>query len=96
MKKIILLLLIFSTSVTSAQKIKYGIKAGLNISSLRADYLDETNAKSKTGFHSGVFVEIFQFNQNYSTQLKEVKVIQKNTMRQTFIWGSTLYRNYLI
>ena len=67
MKKIILLLLIFSTSVTSAQKIKYGIKAGLNISSLRADYLDETNAKSKTGFHSGVFVE-YAFNENFSIQ----------------------------
>ena len=67
MKRIILVLLIFSTGVVSAQKFKYGVKAGLNISSLRADYLDETNAKSKTGFHSGVFVE-YAFSENFSIQ----------------------------
>jgi len=91
MKRIILVLLIFSTGVVSAQKFKYGVKAGLNISSLRADYLDETNAKSKTGFHSGVFVE-YTFSENFSIQPELLYSTQggdsdsKNTMRQIFIW----------
>ncbi|WP_417855521.1 porin family protein [Xanthomarina gelatinilytica] len=56
MKKIILIaaLTVFCLSTANAQQIKFGVKAGLNISSLRGDYPDEINeTRSKMGFHLG-------------------------------------------
>jgi len=58
MKKIILTIVtVFAMGISSAQEIKYGAKAGLNLSTFTGDvtYFD---VKSKTGFHVGGFVEI--------------------------------------
>jgi len=68
MKKIILTSLILCTAIAFSQKIKYGAKVGLNISSLRGNYpteIDET--KSKIGFHIGGFAE-YSINDKFSLQ----------------------------
>lgn len=56
MKKLLLILVvIFATSVTFAQtKPQWGIKAGLNIAS---EDVDEASTKPRTGIHLGVFAE---------------------------------------
>lgn len=63
MKKTILTLVFLSTiAVSNAQdkpsKVKFGVKGGLNISSAVFDETLDTDAKSKTGIHLGVFTNI--------------------------------------
>lgn len=68
MKKIILASLILFTTVTFAQQIKYGAKAGINVSSLKGDYPDEIDEnKSIIGFHIGGFLE-YSINEKFSIQ----------------------------
>lgn len=68
MKKIILASLILFTTVSFAQEIKYGAKAGINVSNLRGDYPDEIDEnKSKIGFHIGGFLE-YSINDKFSIQ----------------------------
>jgi len=56
MKKIILFLLFISVnSFIQAQKINFGIKAGLNESSISGS--SNENTSSSTGFHAGVLLE---------------------------------------
>ncbi|WP_296149379.1 porin family protein [uncultured Flavobacterium sp.] len=68
MKKIILTVsAIFAMGVLNAQEIKYGVKAGLNLSTLTGDITDFTDVKSKAGFHVGGFVE-FKFTDKFAIQ----------------------------
>lgn len=56
MKKVILTVAaIFAFGFANAQEVKYGVKAGLNLSTLTGDVED---VKSLAGFHAGGFVEI--------------------------------------
>lgn len=56
MKKILLLLISFATfGITKAQKVGFGLKGGLSISSFKAE---SKESSSKTGFHGGGFYEI--------------------------------------
>jgi len=67
MKRIILTVSAFFTlCLANAQEIKYGVKAGLNLSTLTGDvaYYD---VKSKAGFHVGGFVE-FKITDKFSVQ----------------------------
>jgi hypothetical protein len=57
MKKIILsAIAIFAFGVVSAQDVRFGVKAGLNIATLTGDVVDDI--KSKIGFNVGGFSEI--------------------------------------
>jgi hypothetical protein len=57
MRKIILsALAVMAFGFTNAQSTKFGIKAGLNVSTLTGEYEDDT--KSLIGFHVGGFAEI--------------------------------------
>lgn len=67
MKKIILTVMaIFAVGAAKAQEIKYGVKAGLNLSTLTGDvaYYD---VKSKAGFHVGGFAE-FKITDKFAVQ----------------------------
>lgn len=56
MKKLILTVAaVFAFGFANAQEVKYGVKAGLNLSTLTGDIED---VKSLAGFHAGGFVEI--------------------------------------
>lgn len=57
MKKVLFLglFVVFSVATVQAQKFNWGIKGGLNISSLTGDI---ENTKSLTGFNAGLFAEI--------------------------------------
>lgn len=68
MKKIILTSCILFTVVAFSQEIRFGAKAGLNVSSLRGNYpkdVDET--KSRIGFHIGGFAE-YEIDDKFSLQ----------------------------
>lgn len=59
MKKIILTVAaICAVSFANAQDIKFGVKAGLNISNVTGDYQNEFDAKSLIGLQIGGFAEI--------------------------------------
>lgn len=65
MKRIILTVsAIFAMSLVSAQEIKYGIKAGLNVSTLVGDFESEN---SLIGLHVGGFAE-FKITDKFSVQ----------------------------
>ncbi len=67
MKKIILsAIAVMAFGFVNAQDIKYGIKGGLNLSSLSGD-TDGLDLKSKFGFHAGGFVEI-KFSEKFALQ----------------------------
>jgi hypothetical protein len=69
MKKYMLIICTLFLGVTvmaQTQKVKLGVKAGLNISSLTFDE-SELNASGKTGFTAGVMVEI-PMAKNFSLQ----------------------------
>ncbi len=55
MKKTLVILTFFAFLSSYAQKINFGIKAGLNLSTLTADA--DKIMSSSTGFHAGAFVE---------------------------------------
>jgi hypothetical protein len=67
MKKIILstAMLLAVGFAAKAQEIKYGVKAGLNLSTLTGDIPDE--AKLRPGFHAGVVAE-FKLTEQFSIQ----------------------------
>lgn len=66
MKKILLpLAVILLTSGAYAQSVKFGVKAGLNVSTFTGDDSDE--AESLTGFHVGGVAEI-KFTDKFSLQ----------------------------
>ena len=58
MRKIIFLLLVVYAGTLKGQELKFGVKAGLNLSSLRYDPEPPINFKLKPGFHIG---GIFQY-----------------------------------
>lgn len=65
MKKIVLTIAgVFAMSVLSAQEIKYGAKAGLNLSTFTGD---DEDVKSLVGFHIGGFAE-FKISDKFSVQ----------------------------
>lgn len=55
MRKIIFLLLVVYAGTLKAQELKFGVKAGINLSSLRYDPEPPINFKLKLGFHVGDF-----------------------------------------
>ena len=63
----ILTLFILVATASLAQEIKYGVKVGMNVSSLRGDFPVEINEKSKIGFHAGAFLE-YAINEKLSIQ----------------------------
>ncbi len=70
MKKIVLLIAIFGfTAITAnAQKTKFGIKGGLNSSSLKATGSGATfTSDSKIGFYAGAFASL-SISQNFGVQ----------------------------
>ena len=54
--KIVLTAVCIAAMIPSAQAQKYGVRAGLNISTVTGDYFED--AKPLTGFYAGVFKEI--------------------------------------
>ncbi|AWK07315.1 PorT family protein [Flavobacterium crocinum] len=67
MKKIILsAMAVMAFGFANAQEVKYGVKGGLNLSSLSGD-TDGMDLKSKFGFHAGGFVEI-KFSEKFAIQ----------------------------
>ena len=61
MKKIFILALglIVGTTAANAQDIKFGVKAGLNVSDIiKGDGNNNFDTKTKTGFNAGVTLEI--------------------------------------
>lgn len=67
MKKIILTAIVVMTfGFANAQEVKYGVKGGLNLSSLSGD-TEGMDLKSKFGFHAGAFVEI-KFSEKFALQ----------------------------
>jgi len=67
MKKIFLAVTtLFTIVISNAQEIKYGAKAGLNLSTLTGD-VGSYDVKSKAGFHVGGFVE-FKITDKFSVQ----------------------------
>ena len=70
MKNIILISLILIATLTNAQEIKLGVKAGLNVSNLTGNYPNENevvDTKSKIGFHLGGGAE-YSINDRVSVQ----------------------------
>jgi long-subunit fatty acid transport protein len=68
MKKIILTVIVLSSTLMFSQEIKFGAKVGLNVSNLRGNYPTEINEKSsKVGFHIGGFAE-YQINEKFILQ----------------------------
>lgn len=72
MKKIILTVAALTAFGTaSAQDLKFGVKAGLNLANLTSDYdgdeFGTTDNKMKAGFHIGGLVEI-KFNEKWALQ----------------------------
>ncbi|WP_109299153.1 porin family protein [Aquimarina sp. AU474] len=66
MNKIVLFLLtsIFITAVSQAQEIKFGVKGGLNLSTLSGD---SPNISGRTSFHGGAVLEV-KFNDKFALQ----------------------------
>ena len=58
MKKLLLftMLVVGCVSISSAQGVNFGVKAGVNLSSINGDYTD--NNKAMVGFHVGALAEI--------------------------------------
>lgn len=97
MKKIILASLILFTTVSFAQEIKYGAKAGINVSNLRGDYPDEIDEnKSKIGFHIGGFLE-YSINDKFSIQPELLFSTQggSSEIKESFEYnGETYYESF--
>lgn len=102
MKKTMLILYTLFISVTvmaQSEKVKLGVKAGLNISSLTFDE-SELNSSSKTGFTAGVMVEIpvaknFSLQQEllYSQQGTKTSFLDQDVTNSNF--KGTIELNYL-
>ncbi|MBS7232213.1 PorT family protein [Flavobacterium psychroterrae] len=102
MKKSMLMIctLFLSVTITAQnQKVKIGLKAGLNISNLAIDE-SELNSSGKTGFTAGIMVEI-PIVKNFSLQ-PEVLYSQQGTKSSFFDpdvtnsnYKSTIDLNYL-
>ncbi len=68
MKKIILALVVLTTTVFASQaQIRFGLKAGLNIYNFSGDDADGEDFKSKIGFNAGGLVNI-PISDNFSVQ----------------------------
>lgn len=68
MKRILLTVAaVFAINFMNAQEVKYGVKAGLNISTFSGDISDFADVKSKAGFHVGGFAE-FKLTDKFSIQ----------------------------
>lgn len=65
MKKTILVLALLVATVVSAQKVRYGAKAGINVSTLSGDFFDQYD--SRIGFAAGFFATI-PFDKTWSFQ----------------------------
>lgn len=79
MKKIILAAIaVMAFGFANAQQTRFGIKGGLNMSTVVGGDVD--NTKSLVGFHVGGFAEIhvvekFLYNQNFYSQLRELNLM---------------------
>lgn len=84
MKKIVIFLLFVFINSNAQENIRFGLKAGLNISKLTISGVDVTpEIKSKAGFHAGAFLsfkisekfglqpEVLYSNQGYKTSFKD-------------------------
>src|SRR5690606_6511134 len=96
MKKTVLLLLFVTMAAftSNAQEIKFGAKAGLNISNQTGDI---ENTKSLIGFHIGGFAEI-KFTEKFAFQpelLYSLQGAKYDFSEEDFTEESTLKLNYL-
>jgi len=70
-KKLLSIFLLISSYAFSQSNITFGVKAGINLSSLNGDYPDTSSdvsdSKSKIGFHLGGFAE-YEINDKFSLQ----------------------------
>lgn len=91
MKKIILTSLMFCTVSLFSQEIKFGAKAGLNLSNLNGDYPTKINEKSsKIGFHIGGFAE-YEINDKFTLQPELIFSTQGNTYGFKDYYGNGSY-----
>lgn len=68
MKKIILSLLVVTTTVLASEaQVRFGLKAGLNMMTLGGDDVEDADIKSKIGFHAGGIVHI-PISDNFAIQ----------------------------
>jgi hypothetical protein len=77
MKKLVLAVTLLVAGVTNAQDIKFGVKGGLNISSLNGGDAYYGSYGSKIGFHVGGLAEV-KINDKFSVQ-PEVLLSSKGT-----------------
>lgn len=98
MRKIILLGFMFCTLFGFSQEIKYGFKAGLNLSSLRGDYPTNTgnitfDNKSKIGFNIGGFAE-YKINNKFSLQPELLISTQGGIFETKYNYHNNTYGDY--
>lgn len=94
MKKTLLAIFLIVSALLSAQKVKFGAKAGLNVSTLTGDLGDTS---SKAGFYGGVYTRIpissskFSFQPEILFSMQGAKEKDSYTM---FIEHETIKANY--
>ncbi|WDF65322.1 porin family protein [Flavobacterium sp. KACC 22763] len=98
-KLIICALLMCASAMAQTEKVKLGVKAGLNISSLSFDE-NELDSSSKTGFTAGLMAEI-PLAKNFSVQpellysQQGMKLSYSDPEVQNSNYKSTIALNYL-
>ena len=92
MKKIILLaVLVFAFNFANAQKVKYGVKAGLNIANANLSGDGVPSTSSVTSFHVGAFAEI-NISKKVFFQPELVYSMQGANFSQAVVLSETLYQ----
>ena len=78
-----------------SQKIKFGAKVGLNVSSLRGNYPEEiTDTKSTIGFHIGGFAE-YKINEKFALQPELLISTQGGSSEVKKLYGGgTYYKSF--
>lgn len=82
---------VFAFGLANAQDVKFGVKGGLNLSSLTGDIED---AKSLIGFHIGGFAEI-KLTDKFAIQPELLYSTQGSKMKETVFTESFEYNNKL-
>lgn len=92
MKKLLLAMSMLLGVMTSAQELKFGVKAGLNIASITGDYTDyASEINPRFGLHLGGFME-YKFTEKLAFQPELLFSMQGNkySVKETYFENNTL------